>query len=279
MSATWSGTNTAVAPVRQCAATVRDRGGEVVLGRHVVDRVVHHDRVERAAEPHRAHVAHDVLALGVERPRDLEHLLRQVDEREREALLEVPGVVPAPAAELEQVVRVGRQERPQELGLLGVVLRRRDQRPPRREVGVEAVARAGIHGCDAMRAAPVVDRGFQRTEATAPLPSGATAARTSGDVGRECAAGRMPRRAARRSVIPCRRAARDPSERAPGLGPWWPDLAVGTVLACGDGVRLRPHPGHGRRARPRRPRVRADRGRGARARRSPVATRSRCSRS
>ena len=35
----------------------RDRGGEIGLGGHVVDRVVHDDRVERAAEAHRAHVA------------------------------------------------------------------------------------------------------------------------------------------------------------------------------------------------------------------------------
>ena len=63
-----------------------------------------------------------------------------------EALLEVHGVVPAAAAELQHVVDSGRVARGAggaELGLLGVLLGRGDQRPPRREVAVEAVARLG----------------------------------------------------------------------------------------------------------------------------------------
>jgi hypothetical protein len=51
-----------------------DGCAEVVLRRQVRDRVVDEDDVERPAEAQRAHVALDVLALGIERPREREHL-------------------------------------------------------------------------------------------------------------------------------------------------------------------------------------------------------------
>jgi hypothetical protein len=44
-----------------------DRCSEIVLGRHVHDRVVDEHRVERTAESERSHVALHVLALGVDR--------------------------------------------------------------------------------------------------------------------------------------------------------------------------------------------------------------------
>jgi len=47
---------------------------ELVLGRHVRNGVVDEDRVERPPQPQRAHVAEDVLAVGVERPAQGEHL-------------------------------------------------------------------------------------------------------------------------------------------------------------------------------------------------------------
>jgi len=61
-------------------AAVREGGldhlAQVRLGGHVGDGVVHEDRVERAPEPQRAHVALMVRALGVETPRHLEHVRR-----------------------------------------------------------------------------------------------------------------------------------------------------------------------------------------------------------
>ena len=52
---------------------------EIVLGGHVRDRVVHEHRVERPPQPHRTHVALEVLALGVEPAAHVEHLRRAVD--------------------------------------------------------------------------------------------------------------------------------------------------------------------------------------------------------
>ena len=91
---------------RRPAACARRRcpmqRAQVVLGREVHDGVVHEDGVERAPEPERPHVAEDVLAAGVERAAQREHLRREVGERAREALPQVRGVVAAARAELEQ---------------------------------------------------------------------------------------------------------------------------------------------------------------------------------
>lgn len=58
---------------RRAAGAAVHKGGvdglpEIGLGRHVLDRVVNEHRVEAAPEPHRAHVAALVFALGVEPP-------------------------------------------------------------------------------------------------------------------------------------------------------------------------------------------------------------------
>ena len=66
-----------------------DHGAEVGLRRHVHDRVVDENHVERATEPKRAHVTLDVLALRVDRRAQLEHLLREIGERAVEASLHV----------------------------------------------------------------------------------------------------------------------------------------------------------------------------------------------
>ena len=55
-----------------------------------------------AAEPERPHVAFEVLALGVERAAEREHLGRDVGQRAVEARLQVRRVVPAARSELEQ---------------------------------------------------------------------------------------------------------------------------------------------------------------------------------
>ena len=73
----------------------RDRRGEVVLGEQVHDRIVDHDRVERPPEPHGAHVALDMLGLGIEGAADLEHVRREVDQRHPGVLLQVRGIVAA----------------------------------------------------------------------------------------------------------------------------------------------------------------------------------------
>ena len=49
------------------------RSPEVRLGRHVVDGIVHEDRIKRAAEAHLAHVTLEVFALGVDRSGSAEH--------------------------------------------------------------------------------------------------------------------------------------------------------------------------------------------------------------
>nr|WP_240477264.1 hypothetical protein [Jiangella muralis] len=104
-----------------------DRRGEILLGQQVADRVVHEHRVERAAQPQVAHVALDVRALRVQRARHRQHARRQVGQRHREPALQVDGVVPAAAAQLEHLadVEVGGIERGRDDGgLVGVVVRR-----------------------------------------------------------------------------------------------------------------------------------------------------------
>ncbi len=77
---------------------------------------------------------------GLSRRETVEHRVGEVDERHREARLEVQRVVAAAAAELEHLAHRDRcrvDDVRREGGLLGVLLRRRDQRPPRGEVAVE----------------------------------------------------------------------------------------------------------------------------------------------
>jgi hypothetical protein len=101
---------------------------------------VHEDRVEGPIQARRAHVAAQVFALGVEPPRGIEHGVGEVDQRHGEAGLQVQRVVAAAAAELEHLPHRDRgraDDVRREGGLLGVLRRRRGQRPPRREVAVE----------------------------------------------------------------------------------------------------------------------------------------------
>jgi hypothetical protein len=51
-----------------------DRGFEIGLCRHVSDRIVHENSIELASEPYRAHVALNVLALGIQSSTDLKHV-------------------------------------------------------------------------------------------------------------------------------------------------------------------------------------------------------------
>ena len=130
--------DTARPRVREGGAHAR---AQVVLGREVHHGVVHEDDVERAAEPERPHVTEHVLAVGVERPAQREHLRREVGERAREALPQVRGVVAATRAELEERHGLGKllEDRvPVASGLDLVVGGRRQQVEPVGEVAVEA---------------------------------------------------------------------------------------------------------------------------------------------
>ena len=98
-----------------------------------------HD-VEGAAEPERSHVSLEVLALGIERAAQREHVGREVGERADESRLQVRRVVAAARAELEE--RLGRavhrlvDDPGHERRLVPVVGRVRQEVEPRREVGV-----------------------------------------------------------------------------------------------------------------------------------------------
>lgn len=81
------------------------------------------DRVEHATETDAAHVADNVLALRIQACAHLEHVRRAIYEREAEVRLQMGGVVAAPAAQLEHLVRGGHSfedELTVELCLLGV---------------------------------------------------------------------------------------------------------------------------------------------------------------
>ena len=98
-----------------------------------------HD-VELPAESEGPHVTLEVLALGVQRSTQREHVGREIGERAREALLQVGGVVPPARAELEE--RPGLAEcdlvhdAGHERGLVPVVRRVRQQVEPGSEVRV-----------------------------------------------------------------------------------------------------------------------------------------------
>jgi hypothetical protein len=102
---------------------------------------VDEDGVELPLEPRGPHVALKVFALGIERAAHGQHLGREVDQRELEAVLEVGRVVAAAAPQLEHSLeRIHArffEDSPVEGSLLGVVGGSRQERPPARERPVE----------------------------------------------------------------------------------------------------------------------------------------------
>jgi len=84
----------------------------------------------------------EVPALGVEPAGDIEHPLREVDQRQGEVGLQVDGVVAAATPQLQDLAHGDRRRTEDARGvgrLLGVLLRRGDQRPPLGQLAVEAV--------------------------------------------------------------------------------------------------------------------------------------------
>jgi hypothetical protein len=79
------------------AAGRLEDGREIGLARHVLDGVVNEDRVELPVEAHSAHVVLDVLTLGIEAARNVQHVVGEIDQREAEVLLQVRGDVAAAA--------------------------------------------------------------------------------------------------------------------------------------------------------------------------------------
>ena len=146
-----SGITIATPPGRVMRERRLEDGPQVGLARHVDDRVVGEHDVECAREPERPHIACEVLALGVQRPRDLEHLLRDVGERAREAVLEVARVVAAAGAELQQRAQLPLARSLGELddlrGLLLVVLGSGQEVEPTRELRVEAHHERDVSRC------------------------------------------------------------------------------------------------------------------------------------
>ncbi len=127
------------ARVERCGA----RAAQVVLGGRVHHGVVHEHGVELPPESYRPHVAAAMLALGVQAAAHSEHVGRQVDQRHLEMCLQVARVVPFTAPQLEHIShgRVGGLQQARGEGrFLAVVLRRRDDWPPHREVVVEPKA-------------------------------------------------------------------------------------------------------------------------------------------
>ena len=125
------------------------------------------DDVEGAPEPHRAHVAEDVLAAGIEALAQRQHLRRDVGQRAGVVPAQVRRVVPATGAELEQGLRLGArrlEQRSVSRRLLDVVVGRGEQVEPARQVAVEA--QVVVHAlslappaqpCTAIDGAPVAE--------------------------------------------------------------------------------------------------------------------------
>src|SRR6185436_5628129 len=95
-------------------------------------------RSELTIEPDGAHVALDMLAFGIQCAAERQHAGGRLDEHHLEARLQVRRVVAATAAQLQDRTRRmcarGRKSLRVKAGLLLVLGRRGEQRPPRRQL-------------------------------------------------------------------------------------------------------------------------------------------------
>ena len=130
----------------------RERCPQVRLARHVADGVVDQHRVEGAPQAQRAHVADQVLALGIDRRADGQHRRRDVGQGELQPALEVRRHVPAAGTELQ-----GGLQRPDDVfahhaqgegGLVRVLGGWRQEMEPGRQLVAVEIRRVPIaHGC------------------------------------------------------------------------------------------------------------------------------------
>ncbi len=128
------------------AAGTAMAGGGCQCGLHrrgvgaIHDRVVDQHQVELAPQVERTHVAEHVFAVRVERATHGQHVGRAVRQGQLELVLEVIRQASPAGAQFEQRVRRpvgGRSQCRKEVGrLLHVMARRRQQRPPSRQVAV-----------------------------------------------------------------------------------------------------------------------------------------------
>src|SRR5687768_17473429 len=126
-----------------------NRSGQVVLCRHVAHSVVNEHGVELPVQSHATHVADMVLARRIQFPAVRQHAVGHIDEDELlDALLHVRRVITAAASQLEHRLDApvgGLLHRVEVEGrLFLVILGRRQQRPPFRELVVQLWCR---HGC------------------------------------------------------------------------------------------------------------------------------------
>ena len=73
---------------------------KVGFGRHVADRIVNEDRIERPSEPQGPHVTDEMFSIGVDGAAQLEHLGRQIGQSEAQVSAEVRGGVAAARSKL-----------------------------------------------------------------------------------------------------------------------------------------------------------------------------------
>ena len=102
---------------------------QVLLRRHVDDRIVNEHGVEPAAEPDGPHVAFDMLAFRIELAAHLEHARRHVDQCHGEPPLRCEALFPPPLPSSRmraaRSCTPGQQRLLVERGFFGVVLGRR----------------------------------------------------------------------------------------------------------------------------------------------------------
>src|SRR5215469_3813008 len=124
-----------------CEGCLRDTQ-QISLAAHIVGRIVNQNRVEEPAEADRIHIALDVLAVGIELAGYGEHLRRDVHQRQLESVLQMRRDVTAAAAKIQHATNRngGRPEHLRDaLSILLVLARRRNERPPRRQLVVQAI--------------------------------------------------------------------------------------------------------------------------------------------
>lgn len=118
-----------------------DRTVQVFFAGQVHDRIVDEDGVEHAPQAHRAHIALEVLAIGIDRAARRQHPFGHIDQRHREVGLHVECVVAAAAAELDERLRRRCDRTVKDIaeagGFVRIVFLGREDRPPMCKLAVQ----------------------------------------------------------------------------------------------------------------------------------------------